>query len=143
MTEQLKETEATLRKTFADQAKLKRALDRAAENLTLSQDEELVDRRLVNKLLTTYLDRSQKFDSEILALMCNILGFTEEQKAKIGQARDARGTAGSANAVTSWLGGNGGSTNNSKKKVAITVDPNKTNLSELWKSYLIDSDDDN
>ena len=29
-----------------------------------------------------------------------------------------------------------------KKKVPIKVDPNKTNLSELWKSYLIESDED-
>ena len=141
LTERLKEKEATLTKTFVEHAKLKRALDRAAENLSLSQDEELVDRRLVNKLLTTYLDRSQQFNSEILTLMSNILGFTEEQKIKIGQARKRRGT--NTTNVTSWLvNGNDNNANNNKKKIAIKVDPNKTNLSELWKSYLVDSDDD-
>ena len=69
LTKKLKENEDALRKSVAEQAKLKRALDRAAENLSLSHDEELVDRRLVNKLLTTYLDGSQKFDSEVLTLM--------------------------------------------------------------------------
>ena len=138
LAKKLKENEDTLRKSVAEQAKLKRALDRAAENLSLSHDEELVDRRLVNKLLTTYLDGSQKFDSEVLTLMANILGFTEEQKSKVLKSREIRGQN-----VSYWLNVGITSANSAKKKkVPIKVDPNKTNLSELWKSYLIESDED-
>ena len=138
LAKKLKENEDTLRKSVAEQAKLKRALDRAAENLSLSHDEELVDRRLVNKLLTTYLDGSQKFDSEVLTLMANILGFTEEQKSKVLKSREIRGQN-----MSYWLNVGITSTSSAKKrKVPVKVDPNKTNLSELWKSYLIESDED-
>ena len=138
LAKKLKENEDTLRKSVAEQAKLKRALDRAAETLSLSHDEELVDRRLVNKLLTTYLDGSQKFDSEVLTLMANILGFTEEQKSKVLKSREIRGQN-----MSYWLNVGITSTSSAKKrKVPVKVDPNKTNLSELWKSYLIESDED-
>ena len=138
LTKKLKENEDALRKSVAEQAKLNRALDRAAENLSLSHDEELVDRRLVNKLLTTYLDGSQKFDSEILTLMANILGFTEEQKLKVRKSRDIQ-----SQNMSYWLNVGITGTNSVKKtKIPVKVDPNKTNLSELWKSYLIESDED-
>lgn len=45
---------------------------------TFSSDENLVDRRIVNKLLVTYLER--KASAEVLNLMIKMLGFTDEQR---------------------------------------------------------------
>jgi hypothetical protein len=132
----LKVKTVALTESAAEEAKLLRALDRAAKKLTLGADEELVDRRLVNKLLTTYLDSSKQFDPEVLTLMANILGFSKEEKERIGAVRL---NAANGGRPSSWWGGGGSNAGVPKKR----IDPSKVaSLDDLWKNFLMEDDDD-
>ncbi|KMS64891.1 hypothetical protein BVRB_041600, partial [Beta vulgaris subsp. vulgaris] len=63
----------------SDNAALRHAMQQTMDRIkTFSSDENLVDRRIVNKLLVTYLER--KASAEVINLMIKMLGFTEEQK---------------------------------------------------------------
>jgi hypothetical protein len=126
--------EDALRSSVAEQAKLQRALQRAAENLSFQANEELVDRRLVNKLLTSFLDGNAKFQQEVLDLMSNILGFTEEEKARVGVGRQDIVNGGRKG---SWWS----ASDTSAKKHQIDA-AKVANLDDLWRSYLLDDDDD-
>ncbi|GMH32187.1 hypothetical protein BSKO_00021 [Bryopsis sp. KO-2023] len=63
---------------------LKRALLETSNRVTsLNEDAgSMVDRRLVVKLLVTYLERRN--NREVLALMAKMLHFTDEEKARVG-----------------------------------------------------------
>ncbi|MED6218921.1 hypothetical protein PIB30_031035 [Stylosanthes scabra] len=74
-----------------DNAKLRRALEQSMTRLNrMSVDSDfLVDRRIVIKLLVTYFQRNHS--KEVLDLMVRVLGFSEEDKQRIGSAQQGPG----------------------------------------------------
>ncbi|GAB2271766.1 hypothetical protein Dimus_006596 [Dionaea muscipula] len=74
-----------------DNAKLRRALEQSRTRLTrMSVDSDfLVDRRIVIKLLVTYFQRNHS--KEVLDLMVRMLGFSDEDKQRIGAAQQGAG----------------------------------------------------
>jgi len=64
---------------------LRRALEQTLINLsTVAKNEEnLIDKRLVSKLLITFMSNNSK-KNEVLQLIAKILNFTQEEKEAIG-----------------------------------------------------------
>lgn len=77
-----------------DNATLRHAMQQTIDRIrNFSSDENLVDRRLVNKLLVTFLEK--KASDEVLNLMIRMLGFTDDQKRLILQSQRPRSLLGS------------------------------------------------
>ncbi|KAL6126246.1 hypothetical protein ACLB2K_074297 [Fragaria x ananassa] len=74
-----------------DNSKLRRAVEQSMTRLNrMSIDSDfLVDRRIVIKLLVTYFQRNHS--KEVLDLMTRMLGFTDEDKQRIGVAQGGKG----------------------------------------------------
>ncbi|KAK7274283.1 hypothetical protein RIF29_15366 [Crotalaria pallida] len=74
-----------------DNAKLRRAVEQSMTRLNrMSVDSDyLVDRRIVIKLLVTYFQRNHS--REVLDLMVRMLGFSDEDKQRIGGAQQGVG----------------------------------------------------
>ncbi|XP_057463638.1 golgin candidate 4 [Actinidia eriantha] len=74
-----------------DNAKLRRALEQNMSRINrMSVDSDfLVDRRIVIKLLVTYFQRNHS--KEVLDLMVRMLGFSDEDKQRIGGAQQGTG----------------------------------------------------
>ncbi|XP_061360157.1 golgin candidate 3-like isoform X2 [Gastrolobium bilobum] len=74
-----------------DNARLRRALEQSMTRLNrMSVDSDfLVDRRIVIKLLITYFQRNHS--KEVLDLMVRMLGFSNEDKQRIGVAQQGPG----------------------------------------------------
>ncbi|CAN6704338.1 unnamed protein product [Malus baccata var. baccata] len=72
-----------------DNAKLRRAVEQSMTRLNrMSVDSDyLVDRRIVIKLLVTYFQRNHS--KEVLDLMARMLGFSDEDKQRIGVSQGA------------------------------------------------------
>ncbi|KAL6495538.1 hypothetical protein OROGR_030101 [Orobanche gracilis] len=80
-----------VKKLEEDNEKLRRALEQSMTRLNrMSVDSDfLVDRRIVIKLLATYFQRNHS--KEVLDLMVRMLGFSEEDKQRIGVAQQGAG----------------------------------------------------
>ncbi|XP_057780383.1 golgin candidate 4-like [Salvia miltiorrhiza] len=80
-----------VKKLEEDNEKLRRALEQSMTRLNrMSVDSDfLVDRRIVIKLLVTYFQRNHS--KEVLDLMCRMLGFSDEEKQRIGVAQQGPG----------------------------------------------------
>ncbi|KAL6569570.1 hypothetical protein OROMI_014084 [Orobanche minor] len=80
-----------VKKLEEDNEKLRRALEQSMTRLNrMSVDSDfLVDRRIVIKLLATYFQRNHS--KEVLGLMVRMLGFSEEDKQRIGVAQQGTG----------------------------------------------------
>ncbi|KAL6496821.1 hypothetical protein OROHE_027303 [Orobanche hederae] len=80
-----------VKKLEEDNEKLRRALEQSMTRLNrMSVDSDfLVDRRIVIKLLATYFQRNHS--KEVLDLMVRMLGFSEEEKQRIGVAQQGAG----------------------------------------------------
>ncbi|CAA7023078.1 unnamed protein product [Microthlaspi erraticum] len=78
-------------KVEEDNAKVRRVLEQSMTRLNrMSVDSEyLVDRRIVIKLLVTYFQKNHS--KEVLELMVRMLGFSEEDKERIGAAQQGGG----------------------------------------------------
>ncbi|PIA34302.1 hypothetical protein AQUCO_03800117v1 [Aquilegia coerulea] len=87
----LSEEKNKLRKFDEDNSKLRRALEQSMTRLNrMSMDSDyFVDRRIVIKLLVTYFQRNHS--KEVLDLMVRMLGFSEEDKQRIGVAQQGSG----------------------------------------------------
>ncbi|KAI8545038.1 hypothetical protein RHMOL_Rhmol07G0012100 [Rhododendron molle] len=74
-----------------DNAKLRRALEQSMSRINrMSMDSDyFVDRRIVIKLLVTYFQRNHS--KEVLDLMVRMLGFSDEDKQRIGVAQQGTG----------------------------------------------------
>ncbi|XP_048493964.1 golgin candidate 4 isoform X2 [Beta vulgaris subsp. vulgaris] len=74
-----------------DNAKLRRALEQSMTSLNrMSVDSDfLVDRRIVIKLLVTYFQRNHS--KEVLDLMVRMLGFSDDDKQRIGASQQGAG----------------------------------------------------
>ncbi|XP_071691103.1 golgin candidate 4-like [Rutidosis leptorrhynchoides] len=87
----LSEGKGRVNKLEEDNAKLRRALEQSMTRLNrMSMDSDFsVDRRIVIKLLVTYFQRNHS--KEVLDLMVRMLGFSEEEKQRIGLAQQGVG----------------------------------------------------
>lgn len=87
----LAEGKRTVMKLEEDNAKLRRALEQSMTRLNrMSVDSDyFVDRRIVIKLLVTYFQRNHS--KEVLDLMVRMLGFSDEDKQRIGLAQHGAG----------------------------------------------------
>ncbi|XP_057979893.1 golgin candidate 4 isoform X3 [Malania oleifera] len=87
----LAEGKIRVNKLEEDNAKLRRALEQSMTRLNrMSMDSDyFVDRRIVIKLLVTYFLRNHS--KEVLDLMVRMLGFSEEDKKRIGFAQQGAG----------------------------------------------------
>ncbi|KAL4204026.1 hypothetical protein AMTRI_Chr01g107660 [Amborella trichopoda] len=85
------ESQNTVHRLEEDNSKLRRALEQSMTRLNrMSLDSDyFVDRRIVIKLLVTYFQRNHS--KEVLDLMVRLLGFSEEDKQRIGFAQHAAG----------------------------------------------------
>ncbi|KAJ0483923.1 hypothetical protein HanIR_Chr13g0670061 [Helianthus annuus] len=87
----LAEGKGRVMKLEEDNNKLRRALEQSMTRLNrMSMDSDFsVDRRIVIKLLVTYFQRNHS--KEVLDLMVRMLGFSEEEKQRIGVAQQGAG----------------------------------------------------
>ncbi|XP_038987103.1 golgin candidate 4-like isoform X2 [Phoenix dactylifera] len=87
----LSESKHSIQKLEEDNSKLRRALEQSMTRLNrMSLDSDnCVDRRIVIKLLVTYFQRNHS--KEVLDLMVRMLGFSEEEKQRIGFAQHSAG----------------------------------------------------
>ncbi|GAB4844537.1 hypothetical protein Ancab_037917 [Ancistrocladus abbreviatus] len=85
------EGKSRVNKLEEDNTKLRRALEQSMTRLNrMSMDSDfLVDRRIVIKLLVTYFQRNHS--KEVLELMVRMLGFSDEDKQRIGMAQQGTG----------------------------------------------------
>ncbi|KAK9121507.1 hypothetical protein Syun_019124 [Stephania yunnanensis] len=85
------EGKRTVLKLEADNSRLRQALEQSISRLNrMSTDSDyFVDRRIVIKLLVTYFQRGHS--KEVLDLMVRMLGFSEEDKQRIGVAQQGVG----------------------------------------------------
>ncbi|KAL3829700.1 hypothetical protein ACJIZ3_018502 [Penstemon smallii] len=102
-----------VKKLEEDNEKLRRALEQSMSRLNrMSVDSDfLVDRRIVIKLLVTYFQRNHS--REVLDLMVRMLGFSDEDKQRIGIAQKGaakgvvRGVLGLPGRLVGGIMGNG------------------------------------
>ena len=93
------------------------------------QDNQMVDRRIVYKLLTTYLERRRW---EVMETMGGILGFTDEEKRRVHELA-TKGIIGTvAGVATAPLSLAGSAIGQAK------VDGTDSSLGELWIQFLSD-----
>lgn len=87
----LAEGKGRVNKLEEDNSKLRRALEQSMTRLNrMSMDSDFsVDRRIVIKLLVTYFQRNHS--KEVLDLMVRMLGFSEDEKQRIGAAQQGAG----------------------------------------------------
>lgn len=117
--------------------RLRRALEQSMTRLNrMSLDSDyLVDRRIVIKLLVTYFQRQHS--KEVLDLMVRMLGFTEEDKQRIGLAQHVaskgvvRGVLGLPGRLVGGILGSGSS------EVSPPVPSENQSFSDLWIDFLL------
>lgn len=91
MERRLSEGKGRISKLEQDNEKLRRAVEQSMTRLNrMSLDSDnYVDRRIVIKLLVTYFQRNHS--KEVLDLMVRMLGFSDEDKQRIGMAQQGSG----------------------------------------------------
>ncbi|XP_050237693.1 golgin candidate 4 [Mercurialis annua] len=131
----LAEGKNRVNKLEEDNAKLRRALEQSMTRLNrMSVDSDfLVDRRIVIKLLVTYFQRNHS--KEVLDLMVRMLGFTDEDKQRIGASQQGgrgvvRGVFGLPGRIVGGiLGGNSDAQANAASE--------NQSFADLWVDYLL------
>ncbi|CAM8997760.1 unnamed protein product [Rhodiola kirilowii] len=122
-----------------DNEKLRRALEQSMTRLNrMSMDSDFfVDRRIVIKLLITYFQRNHS--KEVLDLMVRMLGFSDEDKQRIGGAQQGagkgvvRGVLGlPGRLVGGILGGGGGPVDAHASKAS-----DNQSFADLWVDFLL------
>ncbi|XP_010544775.1 PREDICTED: golgin candidate 4 [Tarenaya hassleriana] len=121
-----------------DNAKVRRVLEQSMTRLNrMSVDSDyLVDRRIVIKLLVTYFQRNHS--KEVLDLMVRMLGFSEEDKQRIGMAQQGtgkgvvRGVLGLPGRLVGGILGGGGSADAHSN----TASDNQS-FADLWVDFLL------
>ncbi|XP_030457283.1 golgin candidate 3-like [Syzygium oleosum] len=125
-----------------DNAKLRRALEQSMTQLNrMSMDSDyLVDRRIVIKLLVTYFQRNH--NKEVLDLMVRMLGFSDEDKQRIGVAQQGAGKG----VVRGVLGipGRlvGGILGGSSVEAHANMASDNQSISDLWVDFLLKETDE-
>lgn len=133
----LTEWKSRVNKLEEDNAKLRRALELSMTRLNrMSVDSDyLVDRRIVIKLLVTYFMRNHS--KEVLDLMVRMLGFSDEDKQRIGVAQQGaskgvvRGVLGIPGRLVGGIlgGGSAGSPANAAS--------DNQSFADLWVDFLL------
>jgi len=132
--EEVKHQRAELLRLEGENNTLRKGFQETLNKLqNISKDENLVDRRLVAKMLINYFER--KHDNEVLDLMCRVLQFTEEEITRIEEGRRRGGLSGGIRSVTSRLFA-AISPFDQQANVPQKKDEN-SRLSELWVDFLI------
>ncbi|KAI4338388.1 hypothetical protein MLD38_023453 [Melastoma candidum] len=120
-----------------DNAKLRRVVEQSMTQLNrMSVDSDyLVDRRIVIKLLVTYFQRNHS--KEVLDLMVRMLGFSEEDKQRIGVAQHGAGKS----VVRGVLGipGRlvGGILGGSSAEAPMNMVSDNQSIADLWVDFLL------
>ncbi|KAG8475112.1 hypothetical protein CXB51_032017 [Gossypium anomalum] len=133
----LAEGKARVNKLEEDNSKLRRALEHSLTRLNrMSMDSDyLVDRRIVIKLLVTYFQRNHS--KEVLELMVRMLGFSDEDKQRIGIAQQGtgkgvvRGVLGLPGRLVGGILGGGSA------DVAASIAPDNQSIADLWVDFLL------
>ncbi|XP_031092148.1 golgin candidate 4 [Ipomoea triloba] len=124
-----------MNKLEQDNEKLRRALEQSMTRLNrMSLDSDnYVDRRIVVKLLVTYFQRNHS--KEVLDLMVRMLGFSDEDKQRMGIAHQGsgkgvvRGVFGLPGRIVGGiLGGGSGPAN---------MAPDNQSFADLWVDFLL------
>ncbi|KAL8136398.1 hypothetical protein V2J09_002399 [Rumex salicifolius] len=134
----LAEASGRVKKLEEDNAKLRRALEQSMTRLNrMSMDSDfLVDRRIVIKLLVTYFQRNHS--KEVLDLMVRMLGFSDEDKQRIGVAQQGggkgvvRGVLGLPGRLVGGILSGGGSSGTPSD---LTSDDHS--FADLWVDFLL------
>ncbi|XP_014498010.1 golgin candidate 3 isoform X2 [Vigna radiata var. radiata] len=121
-----------------DNSRLRRAVEQSMTRLNrMSVDSDfLVDRRIVIKLLVTYFQRNHS--KEVLDLMVRMLGFSNEDKQRIGVAQQGpgkgvvRGVLGLPGRLVGGILGGGGSTES-----AANAGADNQSFADLWVDFLL------
>lgn len=124
-----------------DNGKLRRALEQSMTRLNrMSVDSDfLVDRRIVVKLLVTYFQRNHS--KEVLDLMVRVLGFSDEDKQRIGVAQQGtgkgvvRGVLGLPGRLVGGIIGGGGSSGIPGTPTNMASDGQS--FADLWVDFLL------
>lgn len=133
----LSESQQRAGKLEEDILRLRRALEQSMTSLNrMSLDSDyLVDRRIVIKLLVTYFQRQHS--KEVLDLMVRMLGFTEEDKQRIGLAQQVaskgvvRGVLGLPGRLV------GGILGSSPSEASPPIPSENQSFSDLWIDFLL------
>ncbi|KFK37397.1 hypothetical protein AALP_AA4G251800 [Arabis alpina] len=126
-------------KVEEDNAKVRRVLEQSMTRLNrMSMDSDfLVDRRIVIKLLVTYFQKNHS--REVLELMVRMLGFSEEDKQRIGLAQQGAAGKGVVRGVLGFpgrlVGGILGSGGGSGSHPNIASD--NQSFADMWVDFLL------
>ncbi|KAK8451048.1 hypothetical protein SEVIR_6G096300v4 [Setaria viridis] len=127
----------SMQKLEDDNSRLRRALEQSmttVNRMSLDSDNS-VDRRIVIKLLVTYFQRNHS--KEVLDLMVRMLGFSEEDKQRIGFAQNnagkgvVRGVLGLPGRLVGGIVGGG----SSGKSTQASQD--SQSFADLWVDFLL------
>ncbi|OEL24619.1 Golgin candidate 4 [Dichanthelium oligosanthes] len=127
----------SMQKLEDDNSRLRRALEQSmttVNRMSLDSDNS-VDRRIVIKLLVTYFQRNHS--KEVLDLMVRMLGFSEEDKQRIGFAQNnagkgvVRGVLGLPGRLVGGIVGGG----SSSKSTQASQD--SQSFTDLWVDFLL------
>ncbi|KAI5564675.1 hypothetical protein BDE02_14G074500 [Populus trichocarpa] len=130
------EGKSRVNKLEEDNAKLRRAVEQSVSRLNrMSMDSDyLVDRRIVIKLLVTYFQRNHS--KEVLDLMVRMLGFSDEDKQRIGVAQQGgkgvvRGVLGLPGRLV------GGILGGSAAGVQMNLASDNQSFADMWVDFLL------
>ncbi|KAJ7525644.1 hypothetical protein O6H91_17G060200 [Diphasiastrum complanatum] len=120
-----------------DVSRLRHALEQSLTRLNrMSSDSDYyVDRRIVIKLLVTYFQR--KHSHEVLDLMARMLGFSEEDKQRVGLAHDNAGKTGVVRSVLGIPGRFVGGLLGSGVPNTSFVAAENQSFADLWIDFLL------
>ncbi|XVF80147.1 hypothetical protein PTKIN_Ptkin15bG0047200 [Pterospermum kingtungense] len=133
----LAEGKTRVNKLEEDNGKLRRALEQSMTRLNrMSMDSDyLVDRRIVIKLLVTYFQRNHS--KEVLDLMVRMLGFSDEDKQRIGAAQQGAGK-GVVRGVLGLPGRLvGGILGGSSADIHANMASDNQSIADLWVDFLL------
>ncbi|KAK1376802.1 Golgin candidate 4 [Heracleum sosnowskyi] len=131
------DSKSRVNKVEEDNAKLRRALEQSMTRLNrMSLDSDyFVDRRIVIKLMVTYFQRNHS--KEVLDLMVRMLGFTDEDKQKIGVAQQGAGK-GVVRGVLGLPGRLvGGIMGGSSAEGSASTSSENQSFADLWVDFLL------
>lgn len=132
----LSECKGSRHKLEEDNSKLRHALERSMTTLNrMSLDSDnYVDRRIVIKLLVTYFQRNHS--KEVLDLMVRMLGFSEEDKQRIGFAQHSSGK-GVVRGVLGLPGRLVGGILGGSSALASSSTSENQSFADLWVDFLL------
>ena len=123
-------------KLEAENKTLRRGYEKVLEKVrALSAGEQMVDRRLVVRLIVTYFE--QNYDDDVLDLMARMLQFSEQDKKAVGLGTSFIGRT--IHGVSSWLFNKKEA--NEFKRGGEAANERDKNLADLWVEFLLHETD--